>query len=117
MLFSSYKNPRKINPVTIRNKYILVVIISVKIIGRWKKNTNSISNTRNKIRNTQKLIEKAVRPECFESKPHSKADKVSRVPFFSIFLAKIDNLLNTAHIKTITLKQINPKKTKSVLGM
>lgn len=80
--------------------------------GKWKKNTNSISKTKNKIRKIQKLMENEVRPKCLESKPHSKADRVSRFPFKPLLLASKDSPAKTSHRQLITKKQTKVKMTK-----
>ncbi len=59
----------------------------------------------------QKLIEKEVRPKCFESKPHSNPDKVSRLPFLLILLAKTAKPDITTHIIVIKLKHTNGTTT------
>ena len=63
------------------------------------------------MRKIQKLIEKDVRPKCFESKPHSKPERVSRFHFLLIFLAKTANPDITSHIIQINLKHTNGTKT------
>ena len=56
-------------------------------------------------------MEKEVRPKCFESKPHSNLERVSRFPFLLIFLAKTANPDITIHKIEISLKQTNGTTT------